>query len=228
LPTVGADLRTAAPIVAKGAIMNESRFRWVGRPSEEELLGLPATGTGRANAFRPTPPAPRVHRVSAIAVHAQRHPLRTRNLIVVAAVAAAAALAFGVAHRGPPSEPGPAVPTVAVSAVVRAVAPDRTLGPRPGKRTTTRGSGREQALVTPHVENPPAPSGDETSAPSGDETSAGSEGDDDATPTRPPAETSDEPLLEATISGVGTVTVEEPKLPDPEQVLGETSPIPVP
>ena len=51
--------------------------------------------------------------------------------------------------------------------------------------------------------------------------------DEDSAPPPPPTESS-KPLVEANVPVVGTVKVEEPKLPDTEDVLPETPTVPLP
>src|SRR5919204_6649256 len=98
----------------KGVAMSETRFRWVGRPSEEALLGLSGGHTPRTNgprAARPPFPSPAADAAAAAPTKNQR--IRARELAAVAAVGVLVWLGVHITGRELPSqEPGPSAPTV--------------------------------------------------------------------------------------------------------------------
>ena len=199
--------------------MSESRFRWVGRPSEEELLGLRAIGRRRASGFPPASPRPAPRPSTAVSEEVPRDAIRARSLVGVAVVAAAIGLAFGVAQRGLGSEsPGPDAPTTAAAVVADSIALDRgQLTSIARERPTTARHERPAgaARVTADRDKP-------SEQPSADDGSTGSKDYAPTSPPPPPTETSEPPLLEANVPGIGRVTVEQPDLPDTDDVLSAT------
>jgi hypothetical protein len=184
------------------------QFRWVGRPSEEELLGTLESATPHAAVrFLPTPPPSPKTAEPAPADEQQPRRSRARDLLMVAGLGTAAWLAWHGAGIGLPflgSEPARAA---------------EAADPAPGRVTVDR---RElvslERAAAPQEARPERakPTGGSTR---GDGSSGGngsSGGGQDPKPTPPPGGGDDPPLLQATVPGVGTVTVEQPDAPLPE------------
>jgi hypothetical protein len=210
--------------------MSETRFRWVGRPSEEALLGLSGGQMPRPNGPRPAPSRFPFPVADADATPAKHRRIGARELAAIGALAAFVWLVLHVAGWDVPSRsPGPLVPTVAASEVTRTLALDRrghTSRPRT-RRTdaekavvaaaaTGKAAGAEEARTTP-----PPPTDDEDGPPEDGSSPS-------PPPPPPPTEPSDPPLLEANVPGVGSVTVEQADLPDADEVLPETLTLPAP
>lgn len=175
------------------------RFRWVGRPSEEELLGVPGS-TARRTPVSPVPrsasaPAPvRAELVDPLEA-APKWRFQARDLIAIAAIAAAVWFAVRGSeglpfhHSGSPAAAedsdqvaarvtldGHSRSAIRRAAATRAAAPTSTTGKQDGGGAGSGGSG--------------------------------SKGDPK------PGDTSEPPLVQATIPGVGTVTVPQSDLTD--------------
>jgi hypothetical protein len=193
----------------------------MGRVSEEELLGLPPSGLHRRRELSAQPARPPARTVGSVAPTRTRRRLRAKDVLVAVAVVGAVWVAIrGAESRAPGYEPVGVVPTDA-----RADA---------GAYVVTRDRGELQSLLRERpTTEPPAPgkaSGSAGTQPSGGRSggsdgSSVSKGDEDPTPP-PPTETSDPPLLEANVPGVGSVTVENPDLPDTDDVLPHADALP--
>jgi hypothetical protein len=193
------------------------QFRWVGQPSEEELLGIPVATTRQrkciAVSAAPKPPARQV----VIAPSPTRR-LHARDVLTVLAVGAVVWLVLGGAGAGfrfPGSAPAVAEATdrdtgsVVLDREELGSLP-RTLPTQTVGASTSEDQKPEDRGSNSGGKNDPAPPG------GGDGGGGGSGGGGGDNPTT-------SPLAQVTLPGVGTVTVEEPDLPRPD-----TSQIPVP
>jgi hypothetical protein len=190
------------------------RFRWLGQPSEEELLGLPPSShRQRAShhggvSFLP-PPAPVAEPTPPSApLQASTHRgFRGRDVLTLAAVAAAVWFAVNGAGNGLPFRGSAVDPAARASETASArIAVDRSelaslqrpaqaVGERTGPASHSSGG---DANGQPAKQDP-KPSDD------GDGGGGGGGG-----------ETTEPPLLEVSVLGVGSVTLENPDLPLPE------------
>ena len=200
---------------------SSKRFRWVGRLSEEELLGLPpAARPRRAGAGRPRP-APRpvpAHDTAVPEIPVGRR-IHVRDVLTVTALGLAAWFAFQAAGvRSPFHQSSPVGTPTAAEVTVARLGLDRrelaSLPRRAGAATEARGS------TSPRNGGGPSAGGG-----SGSKGSNGSNDD----PTPPSGETEEPPLVQATIPGVGSVTVEQPDLSLTDETptlpdLGDTLP----
>ena len=203
-------------------VRRDKRFRWVGQVSEEELLGLPASGLHRTNGSHAAASRPAPVRASEAARPERRGP-RARDVAAVAVVGGAVWLALHLAEgRLPSYGQNEVVPTAsrADAGVVVVDGDRRELASLPRERP-------EKPTARPTAS--PAETGGKTGGghSKGDGSSGTKDGDDPAPPP-PPTETEDPPLIEANVPGVGTVTVEEPDLPAVEDVLAGTPTLPLP
>jgi hypothetical protein len=198
--------------------VSESKaFRWLGHLSEEELLGGPpaSVSPARALSFQPQPlPAP----VSSPTSPPQpADPPATepgwrfqrRDLVAVGAVLAAVWFALQGPEGLPFRSSEAAEPATATELVTTNVALDRqelrSLPRGTDAGNASRGNGSGQ----------------------GDEGGRGGSGSKDK-PKPPPDDTSTPPLLQVTVPGVGTVTLDQPNLPveTPDVPLSETLTLP--
>jgi hypothetical protein len=186
------------------AIPATRELQWTGTPSEEQLLGSPLLASSPpAVSFEPAPP----HDWAAADDVGPPHDPPTapprwrpqpRDLIALSAVAAAVWFAVrgadGVSFRS--GEAG--TPTTADGVTARVAADRQELSslPREARTTTANGTTTGQSQDGKH--NPGSPG------------SGGDKGDD------PPTTGGDskDPLVQATVPGVGSVTVEQPDVPD--------------
>jgi hypothetical protein len=168
-------------------------LQWTATPSEEQLLGSPlmATSSQPAVSFQPPPPhdwagTDDVGSSEEPPTAPPRWRPQARDLIAVAAVAAAVWFAVRGADGLPFRSVDAATPTSADGVTARVIADRQELStlPRDVETTTIKG------------------------------TTAGQ--DKDSKDGAPPATGGDskDPLLQATVPGVGSVTVEQPKVPD--------------
>jgi len=180
-------------------VLESKAFRWVGHLSEEELLGGPPATVPRARAlsFQPQPlPAPAS---SPSSPPASIDPLATeprwrfqaRDLIAVGAVAATVWFALQGSEGLPFRSSEAVVPSSATEFVTTNVALDRQ-----ELRSLPRGTNVANASQS-------------GSRVKGDRGGSGSSDK----PKPPPEDTSTPPLLQVTVPGVGTVTVDQPDLP---------------
>jgi hypothetical protein len=190
------------------------RFRWVGHPSEEELLGTSLSGSrGRMATMSPPPPrAPRMVADSEALQQSPRWRFQRRDLISVAAVAVA--VWFAVQGKdGLPFRSSDALePAQAVAIVGTSVALDR-----PGLGSITR------LAAHGSIANGAASAAQGGSARNGGPSKGGS--GSNGTPKPPPNESSNPPLLQANLPVVGPVTVDQPEVP---RVPSDTPDLPVP
>jgi len=196
-------------------VSESNAFRWLGHLSEEELLGgPPSTGSpARALSFQPQPlPAP-VSSPTSPPPSADppatepRWRFQSRDLIAVGAIMAAVWFALQ-GPEGLPFRSSEAVePATATELVTTNVALDRqelTSLPRgTDAASASRGNGSE------------------------DQGGRGGSGSSDK-PKPPPDDTSTPPLLQVTVPGVGTVTLDQQDLPleTPSVPLTETLTLP--
>ena len=185
------------------AISDTKELRWTTTPSEEQLLGPPllATASPPAVSFEPPPPhdwaiADEVASPSEPPAGAPRWRPQARDLIALAAVAAAVWFAVRGANGVPFRSVEAATPTTANAAGTHALADRQELSSLPREAKTPAGG---------------AAAGHDRSG-KNDSGSRGGNRDND-----PPATGGGgkkNPLVQATLSGVGSVTVEQPNLPD--------------
>jgi len=181
-------------------------FRWVGRPSEEELLGIPfpvPSGTGR-QAPRRAPAAP-PRRSAAPPPPPSRRRLRPGEVLALLAVAAVAALALGGPGKGvrfsaaqpltapEARDPHPTRVTVATERTVMLSSPIKT--PRAATSPRATRAPRKPGATSA---SQPAPKPAEQA------------------PEEPAEEQARELLLEAELPLLGTVAVEQPALLEEE------------
>ncbi|HYY32458.1 MAG TPA: hypothetical protein VE693_02590 [Gaiellaceae bacterium] len=192
-------------------VQESKRFRWVGRPSEEELLGT-RTAVPRTRAAFASPPPPRAPRLVTApdAFHeGPRWRFERRDLLALAAIACA--IWFAVrGTEGLPFRSSQALePTPATDVVTAGVALDR----------------RELASIPRRAAAGAAATAPSTGKTSGKGGRSGGSGSGSGSgskdhPKPPPDETSEPPLLQATVPGVGTVTVDQPDPPVPTETPG--------
>jgi hypothetical protein len=199
--------------------VHESKaFRWLGHLSEEELLGSPPATVSRARAlsFQPQSlPAPASSRTSAppsvdpLAME-PRWRFQARDLIAVGAVAAAVWFALQGSEGLPFRSSEAVVPASATEFVTTNVALDRQELRSLPRGTTAANASRGSG-----------------SGVNEDRGGRGGSGSNDK-PKPPPDDTSTPPLLQVTVPGVGTVTVDQPDLPveTPNVPLTETLTLP--
>jgi hypothetical protein len=184
-----------------------TRFRWLGKPSEEELLGLPPTRRRQSAqhhggvSFLPRPlPAPEPPTPSAPLEASTDRGFRGREVLTIAAVAAAVWFAVdgagnGLPFRGSGVDPAPRA-SEAVSARIAVDRNELASLPRPAEAAGDRSGPASQSAggdtkgQTPRQDPKPSDDGD--------------------------GGTTEPPLLEANVPGVGSVTLENPDLPLPE------------
>jgi hypothetical protein len=199
---------------ARRGTQESKRFRWVGRPSEEELLGTPVSGS-RARVASMSPPPPRAPRAVAVSESLQESPrwrFQRRDLISVAAIAVAVWFAVQGKDALPFRSSDALEPAQAVDLVGSSVALDRReLGSTP--RLAAHGSTANGAFSAAQG------GGGRNGGPS--KGGSGSDGK----PKPPPDETSDSPLLQANLPVVGPVTVDQPAVPT---LPSDTPDLPVP
>lgn len=204
-------------------VKRDKRFRWVGRVSEEELLGLPAAGLHRRDGHAPARLAPMPTRSEDTQL-GPRLRWGSRDVAVVVAVGGAVWLALNVAQsRLPHYEGVDVVPTLSgADTGAFVVPPDRSeLASLPRESPTS---------PKPHSTAGAASNGGHAGGSRSDDGDSGGSGgpkDEDPTPP-PPTDTSKPPLVEANLPVVGNVKVEEPEVPDVEDVLPETPTLPLP
>jgi hypothetical protein len=197
-----------APRVNQGS----KRFRWVGRPSEEDLLGTPVSGS-RARMAPMAPPPPRAPRMVAATESLQDSPrwrFQRRDLISVAALAVAAWFALRGSDGLPFRSSDTLEPARAVDIVGSGVALDRReLGSIPRRAA----SGTANAAST----------GSRNDGGNGASSNGGS--GSRSHPKPPPGGDSEQPLLQANLPVVGPVTLEQPEVPP---LPGDTPDLPLP
>jgi hypothetical protein len=185
--------------------VHESKaFRWVGHLSEEELLGGPPATISRPRAlsFQPQPlPAPASAPTSPppsddpVATRSHWR-FQARDLIAVGAVVAAVWFALQ-GSEGLPFHSSEAVePATATELVTTNAALDRQ-----ELRSLPRGTNAVNA-------SPGSASGVK------DRQGGGGGSGSNHNPKPPPDEGSTPPLLQVTVPGVGTVTLDQPEVPD--------------
>ena len=185
-------------------IQDSKELRWTGRPSEERLLRS-LEGPVRPTTVSFEPPASRdwALRETASAEPSPTTPgwrLQPRDLLALAAVAAAVWFAVRGSEGLPFRSNAPAAPASASEVFRTTLSPDRkdALGAADSSTTHDNSPGTKAGG-----------SGDSDHQ-KGDRGSRSSGGGT----TKPPSDDTEAPLLEATVPGVGTVTVEQPDLPD--------------
>jgi hypothetical protein len=183
---------------------SSKRFRWVGRPSEEQLLGLSTPTVRHRRVSFLAQPAPEVPAPREPGAQPEAH-RRARGRDVVAVLALLAAVGFALHEadgRLPLRQARPApIATVADIGSTQVSADRRELASLPRRSDGERGSASEGSRRH----------GGGSKDGSGSGSKDGSK--DDGNP--PPDETKNPPLLEANVPGVGSVTVEQPDVPLP-------------
>jgi hypothetical protein len=197
------------------------RFRWLGQPSEEELLGLPpASHRQRAShhggvSFLPQPaPVREPAQPSAPLEASTDRGFRGRDVLTLAAVAAAVWFAVSGAGNGLPFRGSGVDPAPKASETTSArIAGDRrelASLPRPAEAVGDR-TGPASQSAGGDAKGQPAKQ-DTKPSDDGDGGGGGGGGGD----------TTEPPLLEVTVPGVGSVTLENPDLPLPEDAPSTT------
>jgi hypothetical protein len=205
-------------------VRRDKRFRWVGQVSEEELLGLPASGLHRTNGYYAVPrPAPA--RASEATGAERRRGPRARDLAAVVAVGGGVWLAVHLGESRLPSYGQSEVVPTASRADAGVVVVD-------SDRSELASLPRERPANSPaRPRAGPTEAGGNTdggrSKGNGSSGSSGAKDDDPAPPPPPTTETKEPPLLEANVPGVGSVTVEDPGLPDVDDVQTGTPTLPL-
>jgi hypothetical protein len=185
-------------------IQDSKELRWTGRPSEEQLLRS-LEGSVRPTTMSFEPPASRDWALTETAI-LEPSPttpgwrLQPRDLLALAAVAAAVWFAVRGSEGLPFHSTAPAAPASASEVFRATLSPDRKDALAPGDSTTTRDE-------SPGTK---AGGGGDNDHQKGDRGSRDSSG---GGTTKPPSDDTEAPLLEATVPGVGTVTVKQPELP---------------
>jgi hypothetical protein len=210
----------------------------MGRPSEEQLLGPLHRPLREGNvSFEPPPPPEwglnETH-LAEVDGAARRWRIGPRDLFALAAVAALVWLAVRSGDGLPFRSSEPAAPAAASIEAKTTLAPDRA----DWKRTSPSSDGNGPASKSDGGQN------DKNVSPvaGGKDGEDGKDGKDDDPPTGGGGRDETKPLLEATLPGVGTVTVDEPELttvpavdgptlpdvPDAGDVLSEAPTVPLP
>jgi hypothetical protein len=188
-------------------IQDSKELRWTGRPSEEQLLHSlesplrPATVTFEPPASRDWALTETATPEPSPATPGWR--LQPRDLLALAAVAAAVWLAIRGSEGLPFHSNAPAAPASASEVFRATLSPDRGGSLASADSTTIREK-------SPGAKAGGGGGGHDHQKGEGD---GGSRGSGGAHTTKPPADDTEPPLLEATVPGVGTVTV-DPDLPD--------------
>lgn len=181
-------------------------FRWVGQPSEEELLGITVSmprhrAPVSARAGQEPPPRP------AVTAPSPPRRLRGRDILAVAAAAGVVALILGGAGGGfrfPSS--GSAAPEASKELPGRIAVDHDDLGSLPRSASTPQQDrGGRTAEEQPRERGSNPREQDDPTPPGGGGAGGGGGGGG--------GEPADPPLLEANAPLVGTVTVDEPDLP---------------
>jgi hypothetical protein len=199
---------------------DSKQVHWMGRPSEEQLLGPLHRPLREGNvSFEPPPPPEwgltETHLAEGDGA-ARRWRIGPRDLFALAAVAALVWLAVRSGDGLPFRTSEPAAPAAASSEVKTALGPDRA----DWKRTSPSTDGNVPGSKSDGGRK--AKNG--SSGPGGKDGKDGKDGEDNDPPTGGGGGDETKPLLEATIPGVGTVTVDEPELPTVPDVDGPTLP----
>jgi hypothetical protein len=219
-------------------LQDTKHVRWMGRPSEEQLLGpLHRPPHEVSVSFEPPPPPDwgldETPVAAGNATAVRRWRIGPRDLVALAAVAAVVWLAVRDGDGLPFRSSEPAAPAAASNVVKATLAPDRA----DFKRTSPSSDGNASADAN-------GPGGKSDGGQKDKKGSSGPGGKDDGKDDDPPTgggggDKQTKPLLEATIPGVGTVTVDQPELPavpdldtpalpDTGDLLPETSTVPLP
>jgi hypothetical protein len=188
------------------AIRENRELHWTGRPSEEQLLGSPLLAATRPPAVSFEPPPPHDWSVADDVAPPREPPNATprwrpqgRDLIALAAVAAAVWFAARGDDGIPFRSVEAATPTSAAGVTARVTSDRQELSSLPRAASTAAASGAAAGHGHGAKDNPGSPG-----------SRAGRDEDD------PPTGGGDlqDPLLQATVPGVGSVAVEESTVPD--------------
>jgi hypothetical protein len=182
-------------------LQESKQVRWLGRPSEEQLLGSLHRPLREVNvSFEPTQPPEWALSETPVTdgagVDIRRWRFGPRDLVALAAVAAVIWLAVRGSDGLPFRSSNPAGPAAAGEIVRTTLAPDRL----DLKRTATR----------PDAKTHRSKKADGQKDQKGSTRSGGKHGNP---PTDGTGDDQTKRLLEAIVPGVGTVTVDEPELP---------------
>jgi hypothetical protein len=205
------------------------QLRWVGQPSEEELLGIPVSATRRRTQVTVrTAQAPPVHEVATAPSPVRG--IQARELLTVLAGAGLVWLMLGGAGSGSRFwGTAPVAPEASAQGPGQVVVDRRELGSLP--RATPSPSQDRGDRISPSGTaegRGSTPGGKDEPSPPGGGSGGGGSGSD---------KPSDPPLVQATLPVVGTVTVDEPEtpalpevpaLPSPSDVVPETLTVPLP
>ena len=189
------------------AISDAKELRWTATPSEEQLLGSPllVTTSPPAVSFEPPPPhdwavADEVRSPSEPPAGTPRWQPQARDLIALAAVAATVWFAVRGANGVPFRSVEAVTPTTANAAGTHVLADRQELSSLPREAKATAGGSTAGGPAAGHDRGGKNDSG-----------SRGGNRDHD-----PPATGGgrNDPLVQATVPGVGSVTVEKPTVPE--------------
>jgi hypothetical protein len=178
---------------------SSKRFRWVERPSEEELLGLSSPRLRHQRVSFLPQAAPEVPaRPEPQSPPDPHRPVRVRDVVTVFAVLTAAWVALHQAQGRLPLRQAHPAPTTTVAEVgsTQVSFDRRELASLPRQRDR----GRTDAGATTSRQG----------GGSKDGSGSGSKDDSKDGQNNPPPDEENPPLLEATVPGVGSVTVEQP------------------
>ena len=187
-------------------------LQWTTRPSEEQLLGSPllATTSRPAVSFEPRPPHDWATTEGTGSPHEPEHASprwrpQARDLTALAAVAAAVWFAVNGVERAPSRSVEGATPTTAHGVAARVLADRNELSslPREARTATANGTAAAQGQDGKHKSGSAGSSG------------SGGKGDGYGKPGGGGGSgESQDALVQATVLGVGSVTVEQPKVPE--------------
>ena len=187
------------------AIPDTKQLRWTTTPSEEQLLGSPLLAASSPPAVSFEPPAPHDWAVADDArtpyepsATTPRWRPQARDLIALAAVAAAVWFAVRGANGVPFRSVEAATPTTANSAGAHVLADRQELSSLPREAKTQASA---NGVAAGHDRGGKKDSG----------TRGGGKRDNEPPTTGGGKQ---DPLLQATVPGVGSVTVEKPTVPD--------------
>jgi hypothetical protein len=192
-------------------IQGSRRFRWVGRPSEEELLGPLLSGPRPAIMSVQPPPraAPAAQGTGDPFVAAPRWRFQGRDLLALVGVAAAIWFAIRGAEGLPFHQSGSLAPAEAADQIAARITLDRQ---------QLRSIPRTAATAaTPRTSGNGARPG---------KTGPGSPGSGTKGHPKPRSSGGGAPLLQATVPGVGRVTVDQPEVPLPRDPTADLPPLP--
>jgi hypothetical protein len=184
---------------------DSKQIRWIGRPSEEQLLGpLPRPLREVPISFEPPPPPDwglsETPAADEDGTATQRWRLGPRDFVALAAVAAVVWLAVRGSEGLPFRSSEPAAPAAAGEIVRTTLSPDRA---EFGRAATQVDAQAQAGAKAGRQKDQSGSSGSDGKGDGNEDPGTGAGGGDEKT----------DPLTEATIPGVGTVRVEQPEVP---------------